>query len=79
MTLIKTDTTIILTEEEANTLLNARDILDAIYEDSDCDDPVEVYAKDARNEIESFLENCDVQVEKKQATKTVLVAIADLN
>lgn len=79
MKLIRRNTTIILTEEEANTLLNARDILDAIYEDSDCDDPVEDYAKDAKNEIISFLENCDIQVEKKQATKTVLVAIVDLN
>ena len=79
MKLIQRDTTIILTEEEANTLLNARDILNAIYEGVECDDPVEDYARDAKNEIVSFLENCDIQVEKKQATKTVLVAIVDLD
>ena len=75
MKLIRKNTTIILTEEEANHILAAKDILDTIYEDCDCDDPIEDYARDAKNEIESFLNNCDVQVEKKQSTKTVLVAI----
>ena len=78
MKLIRKNTTIVLTEEEAKHILEAREILDSIYEDCDYDDPVEDYARDAINEIDSFLDNCDVQVEKKQATKTMLVAIVDL-
>lgn len=79
MKLITNKTTIILTEDEANALLKAREVFDAIFEACEYNDPIEDYAKDAKNEIESFLDNCDIQVEKKQATKTTLVAIVDLD
>ena len=78
MELLPMRTKIILTEEEAKAILLTRDLFEEMYNQLD-DNDVENYARDAQKEIEYFLENCDIQVEKKQVTKTVLVAIVDLD
>lgn len=69
---------LILTEEEAKVLINARELLDDIYQNASDGDELETYSHDAHTELDNFLSWVDIDVEIKQekpTTKVVVVSI----
>lgn len=70
---------LILTEEEAKVLINARELLDDIYQNASEDDELEVYARDAHTELENFLSYVDIDVEVKQKEPTIKVVVVSID
>lgn len=71
---------LILTEEEAKILLNARELLEDIYQNASNDDELESYSHAALEELNNFLGDMDIEVEVRQTeptTKVVIVSIEE--
>lgn len=69
---------VILTEEEAKILINARDILYDIHQDSSDDDLI-AYSYAAANELNNFLSDMDIEVEIEQKEPTTKVVVVSLD
>lgn len=70
---------LILTEEEAKVLINARELLDEIYKGSSDGDELETYSHDAHEELENFLSWVDIDVEAKQEKPTTEVVVVSID
>lgn len=70
---------LILTEEEAKVLINARGLLDDIYQNASNDDELESYAHAALEELRNFLSDMDIEVgiEKTDPIKKIVVVSID--
>lgn len=69
---------LILTEEEAKVLINARELLNDIYQNASEDDELESYSHYGHEMLCNFLNDVDIEVEIKQkepTTKVVVVSI----
>lgn len=69
---------LILTEEEAKILLNARELLEDIYENASIDDELESYSQNALDELNNFLGDMDIEVEIEQKEPTIKVVAVSI-
>ena len=70
---------LILTEEEAKVLINARELLNDIYQNASEGDDLETYSHDAHEELESFLNKMNIDVEVKQEKPTTKVVVVPID
>ena len=72
---VRMDEKAILTVAEKKILEKAYEILDEIYDECEQGEDLEIYARDARNELGSFLEADGIYEVENENTDTVKIII----
>lgn len=70
---------LILTEEEAKVLINARELLDDIFSNASVDNELETYSESARDGLIDFLDTVDIEVKVKQTEPTTKVVVVSID